>query len=58
MKEKLSTSDLKSVTEAVNVARQWHSANMEASLEEITAEKKKLEDIYNPVMAKHMGAPG
>jgi len=54
LKDKFSEEEKKSVNDAVIAARQFHSSNPEASLEEIQAEKKKLEDIYNPIIQKHM----
>jgi len=40
---------------AVNSTDQWLKSNPTASLEELEAKKKELEDIYNPVMTKLYG---
>ena len=57
LKDKFSNKEKKKVEAAVTAAQQWHASNMEASFEEISAEKKKLEDIFNPIIQKYMQAP-
>ena len=46
--------------DAANATEQWLSSNPNASLEELEAQKKQLEDKFNPVMTKlyGQGQPG
>ncbi len=50
LKDKFQEDEKKTINDAVSAARQWFSSNPEASFEEITAEKKKLEEVFNPIM--------
>lgn len=60
LKDKLTEEDKKTVMDASSETEQWMNSNPNASLEELEAQKKQLEDKFNPVMAKlyGQGQPG
>jgi len=47
---KIKEDDKKKVVEACNAASQWLTANQDKTAEEYDAEKKKLEDLFNPII--------
>ena len=55
---KLSDEEKTTINDAVKEAREWLDANAEAEQEEYEEQKKKLEDICNPIITKVMGAAG
>lgn len=55
LKDKLTEEDKKTVLDAANQTEQWLLSNPNASLNELEAQKKQLEDKFNPVMSKLYG---
>lgn len=52
LKEKFSEEDKKTVLDAVTETEQWFNSNQMATTEEFEEQKKKLETVFNPIIAK------
>ena len=48
--DKIKEDDKKKVIDAATAAEQWLTANQQSTAEEYDAEKKKLEDLFNPII--------
>lgn len=48
----ISNSEIKTIDDAVTAANEWLEKNTDATFEELTASKKKLKDIVDPIISK------
>jgi len=58
LKDQFTAEEKTSVTAAVEAAEAWLREHDKASKEEYDAEKKKIEDLFNPIMTRVYAATG
>ena len=58
LKDKISEDEKKKLLDACQAAEQFLTANPNATVDQYNAEKKKLEDLFNPIVTKLYGQQG